>query len=512
MADLELWKGYNLSDFWLHSDLSDDLARKISSTMSASTREIVASNEALAREGITVSDRMSSSLREVVRQTHYMGENIAVALGYSDEKRHYDHEELVWHLGKTNSMLREIDVTFRWGVSKVLTEIGRVADSLETLIEQARTKIEDTAYNSFNLARDNFRKGLYQECLDRLDEAVKGIGGLPGYKEEWRFHFFRGTVHIGSHAMVRDEQARDFFDPAEAEKAFLLAVRYAKFDFPKDAAIAMMSASQAAYIQKKLDVAEKYAKISIELCSELHEARFQLARVFMEKDQPQDAFPNLRTIIEHDWRYLIKAAGDSAFQKHQEELDDFAEEYRSNLWAGFIEDVCSEYEIVLPNIERISELASNPIIVKWKDLLFDTGEPWQIADIIHYQKNQTLKKDSSQLNKTIDELLSKNWKNIMQALKEAEQYTSRFHELDQSSIIDRWRSYEERKKYDDDVTYTVSHAQDDIFSVKILTDRLCKEEKKYLAVIDDIRSRLDKYNCLISRYKRIAEHPVIFSH
>ena len=255
--------------------------------MAANTREVVGSVESLERS-------LESGLDGVQSSIDRMGEQISTA--------------------------------FTWGFSKMLVSMGGMQTTLDALLKVAKTPAQTAAFEQFEIARDAFRKGLYPECLESLDQAVNGVAGVAaGYKLEWRFHQLRGLVLLGSH----DNSGPDSINPVEAEKAFLNAARYAKSDFPKDAAKAFLSAGWAAYVQVdradslKLRQALEHTENAVDLDPELGEGLFQLAKFRMALGKPEEGLASLGKAAEHGSAYLAKAASDGDFRRHAEALDRF---------------------------------------------------------------------------------------------------------------------------------------------------------------------------------------------
>ena len=224
----------------------------------------------------------------------------------------------------------ELSASFNWGFSQMLASLGGMADSIQELVRISKTPTQTAAYEHFQLARDNFRKGLLEECLDELRVAIAGDHVSSGFKTEWRFHHLEGLVRLGSFA----HPDPDLIDPAAAEAAFLLAARYARADEPREAARALLAAGFAAYAQApehagKLRDALKHTEAALALDRGLGEAAFQLSKVHMALGQPRAALPKLRAAIKRDASYVVRAAEDPDHRRHGGELQQFLEAMRT---------------------------------------------------------------------------------------------------------------------------------------------------------------------------------------
>jgi len=295
MSNYVFGTSLSYSDYLKAKSFERGLKRQISS----SAKSIVASNEELQRENISVLRDISSSM----------------AAGF---------ESVSLEIGDLSAEIRELNATFHWGFSELLTEAGRINDSLEELVQLAKTPAQTWAYEQFEIARDADRKGLYEEALEYLNRAINGYGGQTGYNLEYRFHFLLGRIRLGSFRNYSTEIVR----LPEAERSFLYAARYAAQDAPKEAAQALLAAGWAAYCQGEVTKADEHTRQALTLDPDLAEAYFQLAKISAHIDNVQDALAPLRQAIALDRGYTIKAAADEDFRKHERQVIDLFEELR----------------------------------------------------------------------------------------------------------------------------------------------------------------------------------------
>lgn len=151
----------------------------------------------------------------------------------------------------------------------MLNEMAEMRTTLKELLRCVREPSQTWAYEQFDIARDNFRKGNYEDCLRRLGYAIDGYQTHLGYPEEWRLHQLRGDIYL----QCRD---RSLIDLPKGEKSFVAAAKYADTSHAK--AMALTAAAVAAYNQGRMDVAEKYAQKACEARGNLADAHFQLVR------------------------------------------------------------------------------------------------------------------------------------------------------------------------------------------------------------------------------------------
>lgn len=207
-----------------------------------------------------------------------------------------------------STKLDEINGTLNWGFTEVIAGIGRVNDQLADLVKLARTPAQTWAYEQYDIARDAYRKGLFAEALRYLERAINGAAGNAGYDLDFRFHFLKGLIYLGSYKNA---------DPAivstsAAEASFLMAGRYSQTDFPQDAARSFLLAGRAAYCNRQLDRALQHTTQSISLHQQpIAEAFFQRAKIQCASDQCTDsACADVLAAIRLDRVYGLKIGSD----------------------------------------------------------------------------------------------------------------------------------------------------------------------------------------------------------
>lgn len=266
--------------------------------ISQQTKEIIASDQALARSNIAVLEQTKEGIDQ----------------GFSILSKNLD--SMCNSLDNIEGGIAHLSSTFEWGFSELLLATGRLNDSLQKLIELAKTPAQTWAFEQYEIARDEFRRRLYPEALVSIDRAANGFGHNPGYQSEFRFHFLLGTIRLGSFANASAE----IVDLSKAEAAFLTAARYAQADYPKEAATAMLGAGRAAFASNRIADAEKHLEAGRRLY-DLVEIRYLLARACAVQGKIGAALSHLEEAVREQPLYAVKAAGEAEFRDHQTALD-----------------------------------------------------------------------------------------------------------------------------------------------------------------------------------------------
>jgi len=154
-----------------------EFERSIRYAVDDQTKQLIASNEQLAREQYEVLEHVSDGIGSGFSMISADIENLQDSI---------------------NSGFQQISARFDWGFSEMLVSLGRVNDSIQALLRLAATPAQTWSYEQFEIARDEFRRGLHHESLESVDKAINGYGSNPGYKTEFRFHFLKGSIRLGS--------------------------------------------------------------------------------------------------------------------------------------------------------------------------------------------------------------------------------------------------------------------------------------------------------------------------
>jgi tetratricopeptide (TPR) repeat protein len=345
---------------------SHDSSRRLSLDISRQTRDVIASNEALAAENIRATEIAAGQISDAM----------SAGFGELSDVMNGGFTRLSYDMQEISAGIDELNATFHWGFSQMLASMGRMNDSLAELVKIAKTPAQTAAFEQYEIARDAFRQGLYQECLESLDTAINGNQASTGYKLEWRFHQMKGSVLLG---FVGCETA--MIDLPKAEESFLLAARYAKTDFPDHAGKAFLSAGWAAYCQGKLQEALGHTEQAISITPNLGEALFQAAKVKMALGEVDSALPVLARAIDQDRFYALKAAGDGDFLRHDDKLRGYLDAMRKEKYRQAVPKVREALERA-QQILKMSPAGKGNKAVEKLETFLARGENWPLLDML----------------------------------------------------------------------------------------------------------------------------------
>lgn len=363
----------SLNEYMMAHEFVDDLISttkatgcRLSMDISRQTRDVIASNEALAADNIRATEMAAGQITDAMNSG--FGE-LSSTMQDGFTKISYDMQEV-------SSGISELNATFHWGFSQMIASMGRMNDSLQELIRIAKTPAQTAAYNHYEIASDAFRQGLYEECLESLERAINGDQASPGYKLEWRFHQMKGTVLLPSVGCDLK-----LISLPKAEESFLLAARYAKADYPDHAAQAFMCAGWAAYCQGKMNEGLAHTEQALAIKPNLGEALFQAAKVRMALGEVDSALPVLAKAIDVDRFYTLKAAGDADFQRHDDKLCSFLDALRKEKYRQTVTKIRTALEDV-QQIAKLSPAGKKNKASEQLEVFIDFGEGWPLLDLL----------------------------------------------------------------------------------------------------------------------------------
>ena len=358
---------FSYKEYLMAHDFVEDIKSTTQNTgnrvcmeISHQTREILASNQTLSQENIKVVERQ--------------GEKVEKCLAEGFERISYD---VNLGFAQISEKIDELDATFHWGFSQVLSATNRMNDSLQELIKIAKTPAQTAAYEQYEIARDaySFRQGLYVECLEYLERAINGDQASTGYKIEWRFHQMMGTILLGF-----VESDLELMDLPKAEESFMLAARYSKADYPDNASKAWLSASWAAYCQGKFKESIEHTQQALSINPNLTEAFYLAAKSKIALDDVESAFQYLKKAIERDVFYALKAAGDGDFQRYDNALRDFLKSFKQEIYQKL--EKCAKDKIDKITSWREHSNSKESLLAQEKIELFKkNGGNWPIIDL-----------------------------------------------------------------------------------------------------------------------------------
>jgi formylglycine-generating enzyme required for sulfatase activity len=231
----------------------------------------------------------------------------------------------------------EIPADFHWGFADRIIHSGHFHDDVNQIFPQPEKPDHIEAFGFFAKALDSFNKKDYVSAADFLKTAISGNATFKGYKNEWRFHFLAGIIHLGFYGCNTD-----LVDLGAAEKEFIQAGKYALADYPIESSIALLAASWAAYCRGKSDDTQKYTSEALNLNCKLSEAHYLKGKNLLSAGNISEAMQELYLALDSDVFYALKAAADCSYNVYESELKETLINWKADRLNSFRSEVAED--------------------------------------------------------------------------------------------------------------------------------------------------------------------------
>lgn len=269
-------------------------------------QKMIATQEQLTAQGVVVVREHADGVEKNVE-----------AIGHLSQDVTYEIRELATNI---SDKLDETNFVLSWGFANISESLGRMEDTLKSLLESVHDTDRAWAYAQYQKCLENYRKGLHKEAIERIRYAIEGHGHAHiGEKEDYRFHHLLGSLYLGRNIQKPDESV---LDAAKAEEEFLAAAYYAEADHKDEAAKAYVNAGISAMLQGEDDRALEHVQKALTYNIHLSEAYFQKAKLLCRLGKEREAFDeSLAKAIALHPMYAEKAAVDVDTKKHTKLLE-----------------------------------------------------------------------------------------------------------------------------------------------------------------------------------------------
>lgn len=262
---------------------------------------------------------------------------------------------------RTNSILE-------WGFSRTLTSLDNIGSSLSALVQIAKTPDQTWAYEQYEIAVDAVRKGMFSDAVYYMEAAVNGNEHRTGYRLEYRFYFLLGTIFLGD----SENFDPNFVDLPRAQDEFLKSSRYARTDFPFEAARSLAAAAWAAYCSGDPNTAKQHLEAALKLSDSCSEAHFNLGRILLLEGSPVDKQEDTATRLLE----MLRERSSEKFQFSSEKVErHFLRAFELNAHFAFIvsqderlDDHRGEVDACLEEFRRNIETSNSSFIQKARSL------------------------------------------------------------------------------------------------------------------------------------------------
>jgi len=274
--------------------------------ISQAGQEVIATRDELKRQGFRIAEALEQGTARMSERL----EDIDQTLTGGFITLHQD-------LMSIEAGVNDLGAKFHWGIGRMEDAIGGLGDSLQTLVQIAKTPEQTWAYEQFEVARDACKRELFVEALEYAQRAINGHQSHTGYKLEHRFHLFVGRILRG------DFRNKETVNLPDAEAAYLTAYRYARATNAEHAGHALTGAAYAAYCQEaedKIADAERYLDEAVTLSSRWGETHFLRGKIKLYRGLVEQGLDALERAVRLDPVFAAKADGDGDYRRHHRDV------------------------------------------------------------------------------------------------------------------------------------------------------------------------------------------------
>ncbi|MCO4839126.1 MAG: hypothetical protein KC447_03285 [Rhodobacteraceae bacterium] len=322
-------------------------------------------------------------------------------------------------LGDIGKTLTELVDVVGLGFDEVARAQYQTNEILGQLVTIAKHPEASRAQERFTYAKSAFIRGLKEESLEYINQAIGGDNHAPGFKLEGEFHLLRGQILLSS-----PELDPSFLE--EAERSFKDAARYSYMENPKIEALAYQMQSWAMYCQGKRSEAVTAIERSVEVNSSDALTHFYASKFKSSLGHKLDDISlHIAEALSINPFLILRFKNDSDFKKIDAQIDLIAETILQNRR----EELAKNYnKSGLPSLEKsiavISSLGINTgaldcSIKKCKKFLADCSLVEAMArsgrkDIIAHSLEKSMQKIRHEASDLIQQLNNEVWsiKNI----------------------------------------------------------------------------------------------------
>lgn len=193
--------------------------------------------------------------------------------------------------------LETLGAVFEWGMAEVVYHLELQRKELKRIVEILEAPLETQAKELRRRAEFAHRNGWVDEALADFLEAEK-----KNYAD-FTVHQSLGNIYLGKNNLTK------------AEEYYKKAAKYARPHSPYYTSYALWHLGRVKYLQGETLAAYEATKRATTLWPNLNQALYDHARYSALLGKEEEALANLRSAIQFDRNYALKALADEAFSK-----------------------------------------------------------------------------------------------------------------------------------------------------------------------------------------------------
>jgi len=268
--------------------------------------------------------------------------------------------------------LKDLGAMFTWGVAEIVFHLELQQKELKRIIEILEAPLETKAKELRRRAEFAYRNGWVDEALADFLEAEKA-----NYAD-FTVHQALGNIYLTKNLL------------SKAEEYYKKAAKYARPHSKYYTAYALWHLSHVKFLQGEINAAYEATKEAIQLEPRLIQAVYDHSRYCALLNKAQECLEHLKSAIEADRNYALKALTEEAFGNIRTEVNKLLESLRKEA-RDRVEEALQTFNKLLEIIETID------VTFKWCDfkkelktiqIAAGNGSYFSLLDIEKYLANR----------------------------------------------------------------------------------------------------------------------------
>jgi tetratricopeptide (TPR) repeat protein len=235
----------------------------------------------------------------------------------------------------------EVKYAIESGFQLTAQRLAVIEGVLRDLLEAVKSPEKTWALEKYDIAKDLYRRELYDDALSYLNDALHGHGDHRGYIFDPRAHMLKGNILMGDGENFEPK----LIDIPAAKECFEEAVKYSKP--PRDMlscidaarreqlfeprVFARCCSAWASYVQGHVQVAESTYREAIAEGPNDARALYYLGKVLAHQGRFEEAETFLDRAIRINFFYVAKLATDQDYLKDRKRFERKVAGYRIEL-------------------------------------------------------------------------------------------------------------------------------------------------------------------------------------
>jgi tetratricopeptide (TPR) repeat protein len=333
IAPFTFGEGYDYEKYLEDQSHFDNLA----SDVDQSIAKLAFSNAEVARLSMEHSAEMTQTIVEGQQQISQGMDSIRVGIERLDDSI----VDLRQSVDDVRWAIDEVRYSIESGFQLTAQRLSAIEGVLRDILETVKSPEKTWALEKYDIAKELYRRELYEDALSYLNDALNGHDDHRGYVFDPRVHMLKGNILLGD----GENFEPDLIDFPAAKECFEEAVKYAKppRDMLKGAdekrreelfeprVFARCCSAWASYIQGDIGEAERTYREAIKEGPNDARSLYYLGKVLAHQNRFEEAEKFLDRAIRVNFFYVAKLSTDTDYLKDRDRFEKRVSDYRVEL-------------------------------------------------------------------------------------------------------------------------------------------------------------------------------------